>query len=120
MPPHKISNKVRTNAKTLRHSQTDSEGKLWLALRSHQFENVHFRRQHPIGNYIADFCSPKHRLIIELDGSQHFDQFQYDERRTKYLESRGYKVLRFNNNDVQNNLDGVLIVIFKALGMEKS
>ena len=77
--------------------------------------DVHFRNQHAIGNYIVDFCAPRKKLIIELDGSQHLEQQEYDDERTAYLKSKGYKVLRFWNNDVLNNTDSVLIVILDTL-----
>jgi len=77
---------------------------------------VTFRRQHAVGNYIPDFYSPKAKLVIELDGSQHLKQEKYDDERTKYLESQGYKVIRFWNNDVMNNIEGVIIAINEALG----
>lgn len=76
---------------------------------------VTFRRQHAIDHYIPDFCAIKPKLIIELDGSQHLEQVDYDKERTKDLESQGYRVLRFWNNDVMNNLDAVLKVILSAL-----
>ena len=80
--------------------------------------DVHFRNQHAIGNYIVDFCAPRRKLIIELDGSQHFEQQEYDEERTKYLETRGYKVLRFWNNDVMNDIESVLQAIWNVLNDE--
>ncbi|MHB8136381.1 MAG: endonuclease domain-containing protein [Anaerolineaceae bacterium] len=116
MPPIQTKNQTRANARQLRRDQTLAETKLWLALRSHQLENIHFRRQHPIGNYIVDFCAPQAKLIIELDGSQHLEQQEYDAERTEFLESKGYRVLRFWNRDVLNNLDGTIIVILDALG----
>ncbi|HJR79531.1 MAG TPA: endonuclease domain-containing protein [Anaerolineales bacterium] len=70
---------------------------------------------HAIGNYSVDFCAPQKKLIIELDGSQHLEQSEYDNDRTKYFESKGYRVLRFWNNDVTNHLDAVLKVIWKTL-----
>ena len=76
---------------------------------------VNFRRQHAIGNFIVDFVSIKRKLIIELDGSQHLEQKEYDVERTTHLESRGYKVIRFWNNDVENDIDGVVRVIELAL-----
>ncbi len=115
MPPIQTKNKTRANARQLRRDQTLAETKLWLALRSHQLENIHFRRQHPIGNYIVDFCAPQAKLIIELDGSQHLEQQEYDAERTEFLESKGYRVLRFWNRDVLNNLDGVMIMILDAV-----
>jgi len=67
-----------------------------------------FRRQHAIGKYIADFCSIKDKLVIELDGSQHLEQEEYDEERTEYFRSKGYKVLRFWNHQVMNDIEGVI------------
>lgn len=77
--------------------------------------NIHFRNQHAIGNYIVDFCAPRKKLIIELDGSQHLEQQEYDDERTKYLEAHGYRVLRFWNHDVINHIDDVLRVIWSVL-----
>ena len=83
--------------------------------------NVHFRNQHAVGNYVVDFspkgtpCAPRKKLIIELDGSQHLEQEEYEKERTAFFESKGYRVLRFRNNDVMNNLDAVLKVIWGAL-----
>ena len=96
-----------------------AEAKLWKHLRAHQMEDVHFRNQHAIGNYIVDFCAPRKKLIIELDGSQHLEQQDYDEERTKYLETRGYRVLRFWNNDVMQDIETVLKAIWHALNDEK-
>lgn len=76
---------------------------------------VPFRRQHAIGNYIVDFCSPRRKLIIELDGSQHLDQVEYDLERTQFLKERGYSVLRFWNHDVVSNTDIVLNAIWNEL-----
>ena len=78
-------------------------------------DGIHFRRQHALGNYITDFCAPRRKLIVELDGSQHLDQKEYDKARTKYLELRGYRVLRFWNHDVMNHMDAVLTVIWNVL-----
>jgi len=77
---------------------------------------VNFRRQHAIGPYITDFCCIEKKLIIELDGSHHLEQEAYDAERTVYLESQGYQVLRFWNNEVLNDLDGVVHVILESLG----
>jgi very-short-patch-repair endonuclease len=76
---------------------------------------VTFRRQHAVGNYIPDFCSPKAKLIIELDGSQHLEQEEYDDERTNYLESQGYKVIRFWNNQVLTEIDNVILAILNEL-----
>lgn len=99
----------------LRHNQTEAEAKLWLRLRAHRMAGVQFRRQHAIGNYVVDFCSPRRKLIVELDGSQHLDQADYDFNRTKYLEEKGYRVLRFWNHDVMNNIDTVLNAIWNEI-----
>jgi very-short-patch-repair endonuclease len=102
----------------LRKESTLAEQKLWARIRNDQL-GVTFRRQHAVGNYIPDFCSPKAKLIIELDGSQHLDQEEYDEIRTQYLESQGYKVIRFWNKEVMNDTDGVIRAIMLALESER-
>src|SRR6266540_2088044 len=111
--------KIFGHAKQLHRNMSPAEAKLWKHLRAHRMGDVHFRNQHAIGNYIVDFCAPRRKLIIELDGSQHLEQKEYDEERTKYLESRGYRVLRLWNNDVMNNIDNVLKVIWNVLNEEK-
>ena len=112
--PQRSNPNTRHNAIELRRELTPTERKLWSRIRDDQL-GVNFRRQHAIGNYITDFCSPKAKLVIELDGSQHLDQKEYDEKRTRYLEVRGYKVLRFWNRDVMNHIDEVLNVIWNVL-----
>ena len=120
MPRPKRSNPTtKHQAIELRKESTSAEAKLWSRIRNDQV-GVTFRRQHAIGNYIPDFCSPKAKLIIELDGSQHLEQEEYDNERTKYLESLGYKVIRFWNNDVTNNIDGVILAIIHAMEDEAS
>jgi very-short-patch-repair endonuclease len=85
-------------------------------LRTNRAGGASFRRQHAIGPYIADFCAPRRKLVIEQDGSQHLDEQEYDAERTAYLEAHGYKVLRFWNGDVMNNIEGVMGVILEELG----
>ena len=115
MPRQQRSNpKTKHQAIELRKESTPAERKLWSRIRNDQL-GVAFRRQHAVGNYIPDFCSPKAKLIIELDGSQHLEQEAYDAERTKYLEALGYKVIRFWNNDVMKNIDGVILAIMHAL-----
>jgi crossover junction endodeoxyribonuclease RuvC len=97
----------------LRTDQTDVEAKLWLRLRNGQF-GVKFRRQSPILGYVADFLSNDARLIVELDGGQHAES-KTDARRTEVLEQAGFRVLRFWNNEVNENLDGVLQTIADAV-----
>ncbi|WP_081643341.1 endonuclease domain-containing protein [Sphingobium bisphenolivorans] len=94
---------------------TPSEQKLWLALRANRFENQQFTRQTIIAPYIVDFASKAARLIIEIDGDTHCFKDRYDARRTEFLESLGYRVLRFGNPDVMGNIEGVLGAIAQAL-----
>ena len=115
MPRTQRSNpKTKHQAIQLRKELTPAERKLWSRIRNDQL-GVTFRRQHAVGNYIPDFCSPKAKLVIELDGSQHVDQQEYDVERTKYLESQGFKVIRFWNNDVTNNIEEVILAIMNVL-----
>lgn len=107
--------KIFGRAKQLHREMTPTEARLWAHLRAHRMGNIHFRNQHAIGNYIADFCAPRSKLIIELDGSQHLEQDEYDRERTAFFESKGYRVLRFWNSDVTNDLESVLTVIWTAL-----
>ena len=115
-----MTKQPRTNSKTmrraaeLRKNMTDAERKLWTYLERNQL-GVPFRRQHAIGNFIVDFCCVKKKIIVELDGSQHLDLQEYDEDRTAYLKSRGYRVIRFWNNDVMNDINGVVLAITCAL-----
>jgi very-short-patch-repair endonuclease len=106
--------KTLTNAQRLRREMTDAERKLWSALRNRQLEGAKFRRQQPIGPFIADFVCQERRLIIEADGGQHSESAT-DGRRTAFLESKGYRVLRFWNNDIVTNLGGVIDVIAASL-----
>ncbi|MGQ9371491.1 endonuclease domain-containing protein [Azospirillum sp. A39] len=99
----------------LRRDSTEVEKRLWQKLRNAQM-GAKFRRQEPILGFVVDFVSHDHRLIIELDGGQHADQVQYDTRRSRMFEQAGFRVLRFWNNDVNDNLDGVLETIRARLG----
>jgi len=98
-------------AKNLRANQTDAEKILWKYLKSKQLSNTKFRRQQPIGNYIVDFISLDNKLVIELDGGQHAKDENKDQKRDRWLISQGFKVLRFWNNDVLRNTEGVLETI---------
>ena len=98
-------------AKTLRRNSTDAEAFLWKRLRARQVEGIKFRRQQPIENFIVDFVSFEKRMIIELDGGQHARDRQKDILRDRFLSENGYRVLRFWNNEVLENIDGVLEVI---------
>lgn len=111
----RIKTETTSNARSLRGDMTDAERTLWHAIRGKQLENCRFRRQHPIGEYIADFACVDKKLVIELDGGQHQEQVVYDEQRTGFLKRQGWQVVRFWNNDVLNNLEGVLASIAETL-----
>ncbi|OGY43807.1 MAG: hypothetical protein A3B89_03780 [Candidatus Buchananbacteria bacterium RIFCSPHIGHO2_02_FULL_40_13] len=106
----------RSIRKNLRNKLTFYEIILWSKLKNRQINNRKFRRQHGIGNYIVDFFCPELKLVIEVDGANHsFDEKseQYDTERKKYIESQGIKVIRFGNNEIKDNLIGVLEVVYK-------
>lgn len=119
MPSFKSSPILKHRASELRKETTDAESKLWSQIRDHQLGNVHFRRQHAIGSYIVDFHSIRPKLVIEVDGGQHLEQEEYDDERTRFLESRGYKVLRFWNDEVLKDIETVLGVILDAIEVEE-
>jgi very-short-patch-repair endonuclease len=95
-------------ARRLRRDPTDVERRVWKALRNRQIEACKFRRQVPLGTYIVDFVCIEKKLVIELDGGQHADRAAHDERRTEWLRGEGYRVVRFWNNEVTTNFEGVL------------
>ena len=103
------------HAGNLRRNLTPAEQRLWAVLRNQQIEGVRFRRQHAIGNFIVDFCAPRQKLVIELDGGQHLEQQEYDAERTAFLQAQGYRVLRFWNMEVMKDLRGVVTAIQHAL-----
>lgn len=96
---------------------TKQERLLWQFLRKKNINGLKFRRQYPIGKYIVDFICNEKRLIIEIDGGQHNENqnIVYDKERTKYLETKGFKVIRFWNLDIENNIEGVYQEILKHL-----
>src|SRR3989338_5204872 len=96
------------NAKLLRHNLTDAEQKLWYHLRAHRFMGRKFKRQKPMGRYVVDFVCLEEKLIIELNGGQHAESVEYDQIRDSWLRSEGYTVLRFWNNELMNEMNGVL------------
>jgi len=98
-------------ARNLRKNQTDAENLIWRHLRRKQVEGLRFKRQQPIGKYIVDFVFLEKRLILEIDGGQHDIEKEKDEQRTNWLMSEGYRVLRFWNNEVLTNIEGVLETI---------
>jgi very-short-patch-repair endonuclease len=108
--------KIITFAKRMRTEPTKAEAKLWWHLRHRlKVPGTHFRRQVRLGKFVADFASHKRKLVIEIDGGQHAESLDADAVRTKFLEGEGYRVLRFWNNEVMTNIDGVLEEIQKCL-----
>ena len=105
-------------ARRLRRDQTDAERALWFRLRDRRLNGMKFRRQMPIRSYVVDFCCEAARLVVELDGGQHVERAPEDTERTAELERYGYLVLRFWNNDVLSNIDGVLATIIATGGQE--
>ncbi|MDF1684385.1 MAG: endonuclease domain-containing protein [Legionellaceae bacterium] len=97
-----------TKSRILRKTSTSTELKLWEYLRNRRFQNLKFRRQHPMGPYVVDFLCLTQKLIIELDGYQHLEQVAYDQQRSSYLEHLGFRVIRFWNHDVLQRLPWVL------------
>lgn len=116
-PTWKVSTRLRSNARALRKNSTDAERILWPELRDHRLNGAGFRRQVPIGSYVADFMCHAVRLVVELDGGQHFSDRaeQADAARSAAIETKGFQVLRFGNHDVMTNRAGVLETIAAAV-----
>ncbi len=104
-------------ARKLRKNSTQQEDKLWNLLRNRNLSNIKFIRQYPIGPYIVDFAARKQRLVIEIDGGQHNmpENIEDDLKRTQYIEAKGYKVIRFWNNEIDDNLEGVYLKILEII-----
>jgi very-short-patch-repair endonuclease len=113
MPHDEVSKIQRTRAKQLRRTMTRAETLLWRHLKADRLAGLGFRRQTPLGNYIADFVSHTCKLVVEIDGESHDfeERIRHDEVRDQWFASRGYHVLRFTNDDVMKNLEGVVIAI---------
>jgi very-short-patch-repair endonuclease len=118
MPHAPVPPRRRTNAKLMRKAMTDAELMLWNAIRAHRLMGLGFRRQVPIDRYIVDFACSTHRLIVEVDGSQHGNDHdvRYDAIRTRRLEQDGWTVLRFWNDDVLKDVDNVCLHILTIAG----
>ena len=95
-------------ARELRRQQTEPEKLVWAALRRNQLEEFRFKRQVPIGPYYADFACLTARLVVEIDGEGHDQTYKHDQKRTEFLEKEGFEVIRFSNEDVRTNLEGVV------------
>ena len=109
-------------ARYLRRNQTEAERRLWLYLKDMKREGFHFRRQCPVGPYVADFLCYSARIIVEVDGGQHgMDAgIEHDRRRDEWFEKNGFRVLRYWNNDVLGNTEGVMETILNTLNEGKS
>ena len=114
-----VPSRQRKNAKSMRRAMTDAELKLWNELRAHRLMGMSFRRQVPIGPYIVDFACSAHRLIVEVDGSQHADadHSRYDDARSAFLSGSGWTILRFWNDDVIRDIDNVCQHIVIVAGL---
>ncbi|MET0720742.1 MAG: endonuclease domain-containing protein [Tardiphaga sp.] len=104
----------RDFAKSLRANMTDAERRLWYRLRAHRLEGIKFKRQVPIGRYVADFACMERKLLVEVDGGLHAES-NSDVERTKWLEDQGFRILRFWNNEVLNETNAVLEIILAAV-----
>ena len=111
----RTTEQLRNDVRRLRREQTEAESLLWQNLRAKRLGGAKFRRQHLIGDHIVDFCCLRSRLVIEIDGGQHTEDTENDAARTARLEARGFKVIRFWNDNVLRNLEGVLTSIQDAL-----
>ncbi|MGJ0397192.1 MAG: endonuclease domain-containing protein [Methylocystis sp.] len=116
MPHDEVSKVQRDRAKQLRRTMTRAETLLWRHLKANRLAGLGFRRQSPMGNYIADFVAHSCKLVVEVDGESHSfeERIRHDARRDQWLASRGYRVLRFTNDDVMRNLEGVVLSILEA------
>jgi len=119
MPKYRVSKFKRSQARNLRRTLTDAELQLWQLLRPRQLVDAKFRRQVPIGPWIVDFVCFEHMLVVEADGSQHAEN-QRDQARDADLQERGFRILRFWNNDILRNTNGVLQQIFETIEQSPS
>src|SRR5258706_2443588 len=116
MPHTPVDDVQRARAKRMRREMTRAETLLWRHLKANRLAGLGLRRQSPMGNYIADFVAHSCKLVVEVDGESHdFEsRIRHDDRRDRWFVSRGYRVLRFTNDDVMKNLEGVLLAIQQA------
>jgi very-short-patch-repair endonuclease len=108
-----VRRQISRHAARLRRERTDAEDKFWQAVRNRQIDGFKFRFQHSLWPHVADFACLEAKLIVEIDGGQHNEEA--DSQRSASLEARGFQVLRFWNNDVLTNLEGVLTIVQAAL-----
>ena len=118
MPHRPIKPALRNHSRSMRSGQTDAEAVLWNELRNRRLMGMKFRRQVPIGNYIADFVCIERKLIVEVDGSQHAES-EYDHKRDAKLKAQGFTILRFWNDDALKEINSVCDTIIAAAGLNK-
>ncbi|MBC8334201.1 MAG: endonuclease domain-containing protein [Anaerolineales bacterium] len=112
----RASKEIQNRARELRKNMTSAEKKLWNILRAKQLDGLYFRRQHAIGTYIVDFFCAKEKLIVEVDGGSHLEQVEYDQERTRWLEDeKGYRLIRFTNDDIYKNINEIAERIREAV-----
>jgi len=116
MPLHQSTPSGTQKARRLRQDQTPAETVLWRCLRNRQLEGLKFRRQFPVGKYIADFCCIEKKLVIEIDGGSHAGNEEYDCKRTLFLQEQGFHVIRFTNRMIYDQLDAVIEEIRSVIG----
>ncbi|MFO7900315.1 MAG: DUF559 domain-containing protein [Planctomycetota bacterium] len=115
---HRIPPRMTDRARELRRRSTFPEILLWSRLRGGRAAGLKFRRQHVLGPYVTDFCCPAAWLVVELDGRSHDNTQEADAERTRYLEEKGYEVIRFTNDDVLRDVNAVVVSICRAAGIE--
>ena len=113
---HRLSPRLLSHAREMRREPAPAEKLLWHYLRNRQLANLKFRKQATVGKYIADFYCADRRVVIELDGISHLDRMEHDEERTRWMQTRNLRVVRFGNHEVFENIEGVLLVIASACG----
>jgi very-short-patch-repair endonuclease len=113
--PFKSWRKLKDAARQMRHASTPAEDKLWRALRGRRVANAKFRRQHAIDHFIVDFVCIEQKLVVEVDGEIHIQQRAYDHQRSAYIRQRDFRILRFSNDEVLQNIEGVVQAIKEAL-----
>src|SRR5262245_42103523 len=112
---NRVRPSTKTHARQLRTAMTDAERRLWQSLRLRQFDGYKFRRQHPVGHYVVDFVCVEAKLIVEVDGGQHSERQDYDASRTEWLSQRGFRVVRFWNHEVMNDIEAVKGAMWETL-----
>ena len=120
LTPQQKRSRTVTRARELRQTQTPYEAALWRLLRDHRMQGFHWRRQHPVGPYFADFACLKSKLIVELDGDSHADRQDHDNNRDESLRQRGWTTLRIANRDLMRSPEGVWKIIRAALELSET